>query len=133
MKGASSMAEEQKILNHFGEILMKEVRDRVMRLEQATIIGSIKTEESQKLYDQIKDFTPEAKETVESFILDSIDSVLHRFLWMIEQHEEFDLVYRGENKETLISLRDISEMLCAEPTGEDGWIERFSKYPPSVT
>ncbi|MGL4426371.1 MAG: hypothetical protein ACRCUQ_01255 [Alphaproteobacteria bacterium] len=124
---------EHEILDRFGELLMKEARDRVARIAHSIIIGHMKSKSAQKLHDQIKDFTPEAKKSVEDFILDSVDSTLHSFLWMIEQHEEFDLVYRGENKETLVSLRDISEMLCAEPTGEGGWIERFSKYPPSVT
>ncbi len=127
------MEREQEILNRFGVLLMKSVRDKAMEISHATIIGRMKAKSAQKLYDQIKDFTPEAKKSVEDFILDSIDTTLHHFLWMIEQHEEFDLVHYGDDRKTITSLRDISEMLCAEPTGEGGWIERFSEYPPSFT
>jgi hypothetical protein len=133
MKGASPMAEEQKILDGFGEIFMKKVRDASIELVELIMIGQMGSKENKELYRQFQSLSPKAQEVIKNFVIPTVDKTIHYFLWMIEQHEEFDLVYRGENKETLVSLRDISEMLCAESTGEGGWIERFSKYPPSVT
>jgi len=48
------------------------------------------------------------------------------FLDLFEQNEKFKLVYEEDQKQ--INLVEISEMLKAEPLGENGWIERFSKY-----
>ncbi|MGL4426944.1 MAG: hypothetical protein ACRCUQ_04240 [Alphaproteobacteria bacterium] len=127
------MAEEQKILDDFGKIFMKKVRDASIELVELIMIGQMGSKENKELCRQFQSLSPEAQEVVKNFLIPTVDKTIHYFLWMIEQHEEFDLVYRGENKEKLVSLRDISEMLCAEPTGEDGWIERFSKYPPSVS
>jgi len=36
------------------------------------------------------------------------------------------LIYEENGQQ--INLVEISEMLKAEPLGENGWIERFSKY-----
>jgi hypothetical protein len=50
---------------------------------------------------------------------------------MIENSEEFDLI-KTSNSGNELSLREISDGLCGELYTEDGWIERFSKYPPSI-
>ena len=60
------------------------------------------------------------------FILENINSVIFDFLDLFEQNEKFKLVYEENGKQ--INLVEISEMLKAELLGENGWIERFSKY-----
>ena len=66
------------------------------------------------------------KRNLIQFILENINSVIFDFLDLFEQNEKFKLVYEEDQKQ--INLVEISEMLKAEPLGENGWIKRFSKY-----
>ena len=54
------------------------------------------------------------------------NSGFFNFLKLFEEHECFKLIYEENGKQ--INLVEISEMLKAELLGENGWIERFSKY-----
>ncbi|WP_298021020.1 hypothetical protein [uncultured Campylobacter sp.] len=55
------------------------------------------------------------------------DHVLHETLNFFEQSERWRLVDEaGEN------LAELSDGLCGELYGEDGWIEKFSGYPTSL-
>ncbi|WP_299312550.1 hypothetical protein [uncultured Aquimarina sp.] len=48
------------------------------------------------------------------------------FFKIFEEHQAFRLIYEEDGKR--VNLVEISEMLKAEPTIENGWISRFSKY-----
>ncbi|MGL4824960.1 MAG: hypothetical protein ACRC4G_02025 [Alphaproteobacteria bacterium] len=119
------MNQNQKILDRYGELLMKMVRDEV--------IERMHDEIGKNSYQNFKDLSSNYKENIKKFAIETVDLTLHYFVWMIEQkYDEFDIVYYDKNKKPA-SLLDISDGLYTEPCGEDGWIERFSKYPPSVT
>lgn len=125
--------DKNALLAQFGKLLMEEVRDTVLEINNSTIKGERNSEENQELYKLIKNFNEPQQEIVKKFVRKSIDSTLHHFLWIIEQYEEYDLVAYEEGQTKPVSLREVSEMLCAELYGEDGWITQHSKYPPSIT
>jgi hypothetical protein len=56
----------------------------------------------------------------------TIGTSMFAFLSLFEENEVFKIVYEENGKQ--INLTDISEMLKAEPTIENGWIDRFSIF-----
>ncbi len=72
---------------------------------------------------RLETLSSEEKEAVEDFVIDTVDGALNDFLWMMEQHEEFDLV--GFHESESCSLRDISDGLSV-----DYWnfVEEHSQY-----
>lgn len=124
---------QYSILEEFGQILVKHIRDATFEQFKEMCNGKLNSKSAQIIHKNFEKFTNEQKEIIQSLVLDSIDNTLHHFLWMIEQYEEFDLIkYQDEKKSSYISLRDISDGLCGELYTEDGWIEKYSKYPPSL-
>ena len=63
---------------------------------------------------------------LQKYLEESIGDTIFNILRIFEEDERFKLIYEEDGKQ--INLVEISEMLKAEPLGENGWIERFSKY-----
>lgn len=115
--------EEFNLLYLFGENLIKSARDKTIEESIKTINGQIKDKMSLSISEKLKEISQEEKEVLEDLIIDSIDGALNNFLWMIEQHEEFDLIAYENNKN--ISLRETSDGLSV-----DYWnfVDEFSQY-----
>ncbi len=122
--------DKTEILNLFGEALIEAVRDTVYRQFEKISKGELKSETSLVLYEELKHFNKNEKKIANKIVLDTIDSTLHYFLWMVERSEDFDLMFI-KSKEA-ISLREISDGLCGALYTEEGWIQKFSKYPPYI-
>ena len=63
---------------------------------------------------------------LQKYLEESIGDTIFNILRIFEEDERFKLIYEEDGKQ--INLVEISEMLKAESLGENGWIERFSKY-----
>ena len=63
---------------------------------------------------------------LQKYLEESIGDTIFNILRIFEEDGRFKLIYEEDGKQ--INLVEISEMLKAEPLGENGWIERFSKY-----
>ena len=63
---------------------------------------------------------------LQKYLEESIGDTIFNILRIFEEDGRFKLIYEEDGKQ--IKLVEISEMLKAEPLGENGWIERFSKY-----
>lgn len=129
------MAEELVKLEKFGRTLTENVRDRVFRKITDILEGKYNTTEAKELHALVNEGVGFSSEFQEKLLLRTIDSTLHYILWMIEQNEEFDLIVYKETEHPekgFTSLKQISDGLCGELHGEDGWIEKFSEYPPSI-
>ena len=63
---------------------------------------------------------------LQKYLEESIGDTIFNILRIFEEDERFKLIYEENGKQ--INLVEISEMLKAELLGENGWIERFSKY-----
>ncbi len=124
---------KDEMLDLFGNKLIYEVRDYYLDQFNNSIIKEAYTDEKKIFKQKYESLGLEGQEFLKKVVTEAVDSTLHYFLWMIEQDEEYDLVrYSKEDKSESVSLRDISDGLCGELYTEDGWIERFSKYPPSI-
>lgn len=58
------------------------------------------------------------------YLKESLGSFMFNFLRVIEEHQEYKLIYEEDGKQ--VNLIEISEMLKSEPIIANGWIERFS-------
>ncbi|MBP9878295.1 MAG: hypothetical protein KBF71_08200 [Alphaproteobacteria bacterium] len=119
------------ILDQFGEIYIHFVRDKVMRDFLKTQAGKIKSKTGISLYEKLSKLDPEVLLTMNEVVLDTLDTTIDYVLWMIEQHEEYDLIRYTDDEKNYVSLRDISDGLSGELYTEEGWIEKFSSYEPS--
>ena len=117
----------QEVLDHFGEVLMKNVRDYTINqwdrdFERSKIVVKL----DQLISEKFKDFKPKQMESVKWLIPRIVDTTIHYFLWMFEQEENIDIAVTLDG-EYIERLQDISDGLCGELYTEDGWISRFSK------
>ena len=110
-----------KCLNEFGEVLIKEVRDRTIRLFDKRVQGVMKDEDSQRLFEQVNKLSAEQQLLINEIIPQIVDLSLHNMLCLFEEHDEFQIVIEGEN------IADISDGLSGELYTSDGWIEKFSE------
>ena len=123
---------EQKLLEEFGKILMNDVRDWVILINEQTSSGEMGGKGSNIWYEQIETLTDDQKGLLLSFAKRSVDYTLHHFLWMLQQHENLKLIIKNEETGEEVNLEKISDGLCGELYTEEGWIERFSQYPPTI-
>ena len=118
--------------NKFGKLLMEYGRDNTFWGVLGKIEGTLKSKKSLELSSELKDFTPQQLETVKKLTLSVIDNTIHNFLWMIEQNnEDFDIVVKKDGEWSTMDKE--SDGLYGESYGEDGWIEKYSKFPSSFS
>lgn len=125
---------DKEILEKFGKELMEHCRDSALEVFHATLEGKMKSPDCVNLYQRSLNFSDENKTILKDFVYSFIDNTIHHFLWELEDNYEFDLIYykdKEKNPKDFVSLPEISDGLCGEPLTEDGWIEKYSKYPPS--
>ena len=93
----------------------------------------MKSPDSVTLYEKTKDLPEDILQLLQAFVYDSVDSIMHHFLWMIEEQESLDLItYEDDDKKHFLSLKDLSDGLCGELYTDEGWIAKYSAYPPSI-
>ena len=115
---------ENEVLNEFGEMFIKETRDRSIREMNWTIDGSVKAPSSLELSKQVQLFSDEQKETLRKVVFDAIDNTLFKVITMLEEHEENVKMTITKDGKTY-NLPEISDGLGGELFG---WIEQFSEY-----
>ncbi len=103
---------QKKLLYSFGAELISFVRDKTINQSLKTIKGEIKDKISLKIADDLKDISDQQTKALEDLIIDSIDSALNNFLWMIEQSDRFDIVAQQDEK--IYSLKDSSDGLSVD-------------------
>ena len=106
------MKTNEEILDEFGRILISSVYEFNYSLLLENIGNNLEYEN--------------VKQKARLVTKNSLESMLFDFLKIFEENEQFKLIYEEDGKQ--VDLNKISEMLKAEPTIENGWIARFSKY-----
>lgn len=114
---------DKELLDVFGEILMKSVRDEAIKQWEKTIQGELKSQESQKLHKLIS--SSGQSQLFIDLVPKIVDTTLHHLLWAFEQNELIDINVSNEDSKQ-ISIKEISDGLAGELYTEDGWISRFS-------
>ena len=109
-----------KCLEEFGEIFIKEVRDRTIDLFDRKMQGLMRSKESQLLFEKMNKLNEEQKSLIRDIIPQIVDLSMHNMLDLFEEHDEFQVIVGGEN------IADVSDGLSGELYTSDGWIEKFS-------
>ena len=112
----------EDILNEFGKILIKEVRDNVINSMNESIDGKRKGIAAQLIKKKIAILNEEQIEVLKELILEIVDCSLDSMLFMIEGDPELQLIFQG------VDLKEVSDGLSGELYTEDGWIQKFSEY-----
>ena len=118
------MNSNNKILNEFGELLIKNVYDNQLRFIMNSVKDLSQTEGYLNLF---KDMNEIQKKEIEKYTKEILSGALFDFFNILEENNEYKLVY-GNTCDEQIDINKISENLKAELIIENGWIDRFSKY-----
>ncbi len=110
-----------EMLDEFGKIFVKDVRDRTIADIDMLISGKYRSERAKKISCMFEDLNLSAKSFTNNIIPIIVDYCLHNMMEMFEQHEEIELKMEGEN------LTQISDGLAGELYTEDGWIQKYTK------
>lgn len=108
-------------LEIFGQIFINEIRDNTIDIFEKMFDGRMKGLTAQNVQEKITIFNERQKNTVLWILSRAVDQCMHNMLFMIEDHEEIDLLYNAEN------IAEKSDGLSGELYTEDGWIEKYSK------
>ncbi|WP_455718513.1 hypothetical protein [Anaerosporobacter sp.] len=111
----------EDVLSYFGEVLIKEVRDRTIHGFDMRVTGKMKDGDSQKLYAEMQKMSNEQRQLIERIIPQIVDLSIHNMLFMIEEYPNIDLQVEAEK------MSELSDGLSGELYTEDGWIQRFTK------
>lgn len=115
-------------LRIFGELLMKEVRDRVLAEFKRTLDGQMKDADSATL-SGLASLSPDCRKVAEIFVPYAVDTTLHYLLNFVENEDRAHLLF--ELPDGSVDLATVSDGLSGELYGS-GWIKSFSQFPPSL-
>ena len=107
-------------LNEFGKIFVTEVRDNTINSLDKMLNGSMKGVTAEKVQEKILALTNEQIDVIRWLIPQIVDINLYNMLFMIEEHDDLELLFEKEN------LKEASDGLSGELYTEDGWIAKFS-------
>jgi hypothetical protein len=116
-------------LEHFGKIFMHEVRDYVYEDMQKILNGKMLGTQAEKVRALVTDIN-NCHPVLNGIIPYVIDRTLSQLLFTLQEHSDLEL--RSKNSDgTMVNVVAASDGLSGELHGE-GWIRRYSKYPPSL-
>lgn len=90
-------------LELFGQMLMKNVRDKSVRYANSIVDGTAKARPHVEYYKKIESCSEEQKETIKAMLRVMIDHCIFDFLDMLDQNPEtFGIIVRGDEKISLL-------------------------------
>jgi hypothetical protein len=107
-------------LNKFGKIFVTEIRDNTINSLDKMLNGIMKGVTAEKVQEKILALTNEQIDVIRWLIPQIVDIDLYNMLFMIEEHDDLELLFEKEN------LKEASDSLSGELYTEDGWIAKFS-------
>jgi predicted PhzF superfamily epimerase YddE/YHI9 len=116
------------MLDRFGEILIRRVRDKAINDWEKTINGKMKSPSAARIRDLLSGFSIQQVEILERLIPEVVDTTLHHLLWTLEQLDSLKIVISDQDG-TTYDIKEISDGLPGELYGDHGWITRFSEKP----
>lgn len=90
-------------LELFGQMLMKDVRDKSVEHANWIVDGTVKAPSRIELYKKIESCSEEQKEAIKTILRVGIDDCVFYLLDMLDQNPEtFGIIVRGERKISLL-------------------------------
>jgi len=110
----------------FGEVFIRQVRDRTITEWEKIIDGRMKGVTAKKVRDEINVANSEVSKILIRMVPRIVDTAIHNVLWSLEQEQSVNLFVEKDG-EGPANIRDESDGLAGELYGENGWIARFSQ------
>src|SRR5580698_409199 len=107
-------------LDSFGRILITNVRDEAISDWKMIVDGKMKSERAMKLRQKLASFSDEQRKVFLSLVPEVVDTVLHHFMSMIDQHDDITISIQAANQPAE-NLKDISDGLPGELYSDEGW------------
>ena len=116
-------------LDKLGKLVIGAIRDAPLRHFDWLLSGHDKSDSAKKIRSDLGDLNPIQASALRGAVAACLDDALHEFLKKLQEAHDFkegvELIIDGSN------AAEKSSELNAELFGNNGWIARFSKYPPS--
>jgi hypothetical protein len=112
-------------LEDFGQVLIREVRDRAIRELFDRLKGSSDGTLSDESLRQLSSNADAA--AIQDIIITAVDGVIAGLLLFLDKsymHSKFELFSPGGN-----SVAGMSDGIHTEPFGPNGWNRKYSEYP----
>ncbi len=116
----------QTMLEKFGEILIRKVRDKAINDWEIILDGKMKGSSAAQVRDLLSGYSIEQIEILERLIPKVIDTTLHHLLWELDQLDILKILLYDTDG-TTCDIKELSDGLPGELYGDRGWIKRFSK------
>lgn len=118
----------RQVLNVVGQTVMRRVRDSTIEQLDQLLHGDLKAAPSRTLHERLAALPTGQVALVREIALQSIDVCLSNFLWMLEGAEKLELVMKTDDSGSL-NITALSDGLSVDM---HDWIERFSRFAPSI-
>lgn len=118
-----------KLLDSFGEQLIKEVRDRALGISMGIVKRTTPNQLDLERYKIFENLTDDEKEAVCDLLSETITDTLYRFLEMFEENPD-KMKLMLVDGDDLTDMVDISEKMGSEIAcydDDEGWIQRYSE------
>ena len=119
------MKSDKEILDEFGKLLVPRVFDDAINHFSNIAKGTTKWGIGKEYTEVLQKLSNEDIDTLKEYLKETIGTSMFAFLGLFEENEDFKLIHEKNGSQT--NLVEISEMLKAEPTIDNGWIARFTK------
>lgn len=118
-----------KLLDGFGELLIKEVRDRALGISMGIVKRTTPNQLDLERYKAFENLTDDEKEAVCDLLSETITDTLYNFLEMFEENPD-KMKLMLVDGDDLTDMVDISEKMGSEIAcydDDEGWIQRYSE------
>ena len=113
-------------LDKFGKFLVENLRDKAIEQHVMLLQGQLRGATIQKLQQQVRSLPEEQKQLLRKVVVDVIDTAMHDLLFAFQDSHD-----RGLGIEVSVDGENVAEksgMLHGEHLGEEGWIEKYSRF-----
>jgi len=113
-------------LDTFRSFIINNLRDKQIEHFKGLLDGKWRAKKVQELQSQLSKFSREDKKVLANLVDNMLTATMHDLLSAIQENNNLDntvkVIVDGQN------ITDVSDGLQGEIFGDDGWIERFSRY-----
>ena len=117
----------QTMLEKFGEILIRRVRDKAITDWEMILDGKMKGSSAAQVRALLSRYSIEQVQILEKLIPQVVDTTLHHLLWTLDQSNILKILF-SDTDGTTCDIKELSDGLPGELYGDRGWIKRFSKH-----
>ena len=126
--GKISKEQKQIIMNQLGKLVIKEVRDRALKMSMDIVTGDTHNRLKKEQYKSLSTLSNEQQEAICDLLSETITDTIYRFLEMFEENSEkvkLKIEFEGKEYDAL----EISEKMGSEIAYDsaEGWIQKYSK------